>query len=187
MTVFHFGTELNAVLLTIALVAGVAELASPQERKRKEVRADSYEVYSAVLAQHYGTWFKQKEPVLILPHTVLEPQGHQGCGSQTEQSTVVRRLLDKLLAEKEQFQIAPKLQLPGKYRILTTKAEIRENAEPGVVFLSSVEFSEDRSKAMMLVGHNCGGLCGDGHVWILDKGKDGWRMSKDQLNCGWIK
>jgi hypothetical protein len=155
-------------------------------QEREEVSADSYDVYSAVLAQHHGSWFKQKELVLISSHTVLEPQHHQGCRAQGEQSPVVRGLLDKLLAEKQEFRIAAKLRLPGPYKILTGKSDIRTNHEPGLVFLSAVEFSDDRSKAIVLVGHICGGLCGGGYVWILDKRNGSWHISNDRLNCGWI-
>jgi hypothetical protein len=83
---------------------------------RKEVTTESYEVYSAVLAQHYGSWFKRKDPVLIFSETALEPQGHQGanCGERTTKVKVVEDLLEKLLSEKEKFQIFPKLRLPGK-------------------------------------------------------------------------
>jgi len=172
--------KLSLVLLSLIYLVGAAA------QERREVSADSYDVYSAVLTLHHGSWFNQKEPVLISSHTVLEPQHHQGCPAQGEQSAVVRNLLDKLLAEKQEFRIAAKLRLPGPYNILTGKADIRTNQEPGLVFLSAVEFSEDRSKAMVLVGHVCGGLCGGGYVWILDKRNGSWRISNDHLNCGWI-
>ena len=181
-------TTIRSILLLVALVAGNAQSSfSGQDRDRKEVSTDSYAVYSAILTQHYGSWFRQKEPILVLPYTVLEPQGHQGCRTQAQQSAVVQDLLRMLLAEKEQFRIAAKFRLPGPYKVLTGKAEIRENHEPGAVFLSAVGFSRDSSKAIVLVGHNCGGLCGDGYVWILDKRKGNWHMTHDQLNCGWVK
>lgn len=176
----------TAFLMLWITIAGLA--LAQQRGARKEVATESYEVYSAVLAQHYGSWFKGKDPVLIFSETAFEPQHHRGanCGQRTTKVKVVQDLLEKLLSEKEKFQIFPKLQLSGKYRILKGKAQIRENHEPGVVFLSNVEFSPDGSKALVLVGNNCGGLCGHGLVWALDKRSDGWHLAKDQLNCGWI-
>ena len=174
---------LIAVLCVVAVVGVVAQ-------DRKEVDAESYDVYSAVLTRHYKSWFMQKEPVLIIAHTVLEPQGHTGsaqCRGQEGQDADDQELLDKLVAEKLEFRIEGKLRLPGPYKMLKGKAGIRENQEPGVVFLSAVEFSTDRSKAMVLVGHNCGGLCGDGIVRTLVKRGDGWHLANNQLNCGWIK
>ncbi len=174
--------KLSLAFVLLVCIAGAAE-------ERKEVAADSYDVYSAVLTQHYRSWFKQNDPVLIAQHTVLEPQGHGGggCRAQAERNAIVRGLLDRLLAEKQEFGIAAKLRLPGPYKISTGKARIREYHEPGIVFFSAVQFSEDRSKAMVLVGHSCGSLCGDGQVWILDKRDGGWHLSNDQLNCGWIR
>jgi len=153
-----------------------------------EVSPDAYEVYSAVLTQHYGSWFKQKTPRLIFAQTVLEPQGHSGggCRAQAEKNPIVLDLLDKLLSEKQEFRVEGKLRLPGPYKMVTGRLRTPENEEPGVFFLSMVEFSEDRSKAMVLVGRNCGALCGGGYVWILHKSNGSWRMAQDQLNCGWI-
>jgi hypothetical protein len=168
----------------ILLLITCAVNASGQERK--EVNADSYDVYSAVLGQQYGAWFKQREPVLIAAHTVLEPQHHQGCPAQGEQSVVVRQLLDKLLAERQEFRVAAKLRLPGPYKIFSGKTEIPENHEPGLVFLSAVEFSEDRSKAIVLIGHRCGGLCGGGYITVMEKRNGGWHKANAQINCGWI-
>jgi hypothetical protein len=177
-------------LAIIGLSIATAGVAREQEFKpRQEVSAESYEVYSAILSQQYASWFKGKDPVLIYPYTALEPQGHPGvnCRERAGSVKVVLDLLDQLFSEREGFQISAKLRLPGKYQILKGKTQSPENEEPGIVFLSNVEFSPDRSKAMVLVGHNCGGLCGTGFVWILDKHGDRWSLAKDQLNCGWIK
>jgi hypothetical protein len=67
--------QVAIVALWIA-TAGVAVGQEPEARR--EVAAESYEVYSAMLTQHYGSWFKGKDPVLIHSYTALELQGHQG-------------------------------------------------------------------------------------------------------------
>jgi hypothetical protein len=178
------GWKWAIVVLSIATI-GVGQQSKPKE----EVTAESYEVYSAVLTQHYGSWFKGKDPVLISSSTALEPQGHQGanCRERAKGLETVRDLVEQLLSEKERFLVSPKLQLPGDYHMVKGKSQIREDQQPGVVFLSKVEFSPDRSKAVVLVGHSCGRLCGDGLVWILEKHDDSWVLAKDQLNCGWIR
>lgn len=156
-------------------------------QERAAVTADSYQVYSAVLTQQYGSWFKDNHPVLIIPHTVLEPQGHPGyesCRASVEQDLL--KVFDKLAAETREFRIETRLELPGPYKMLMGKTIIRENKEPGVVFLSAVEFSKDRSKALVLVGHSCAGLCGGGSVRSLEKRPDGWHLTNNQPNCGWI-
>jgi hypothetical protein len=183
--------ELNACLTSSVLVVGcfigMARIAIAQEKQ--EVTAESYQVYSAVLTQQFGSWFKGEEPVVIMPHTVLEPQGHEGyqsCHAEVAKDAALVKLLDKLVAKTQEFRIAPKLQLPGPYKMLKGNANIRANKEPGIVFLSAVEFSKDHSKALVLVGHSCGGLCGGGSVRSLEKRCEGWYLSKKQPNCGWI-
>jgi hypothetical protein len=178
----------QAILRSLAV--GLMGVAVGQKTKpTQEVEPEAYAVYSAILTQHYASWFKGKDPVLISSYTRLEPQGHQGsnCRERAKDKKTVQDLLEQLLSEKESFQISPKLRVPGKYQMVRRSAQVRENQEPGLVFFSNVEFSPDRSKAMILVGHNCGGLCGNGFVWILDKHGGRWSLAKDQLNCGWIK
>ena len=174
-----FSPMLLMLLVAISCVA----------QKRKEVSSDSYDVYSAVLTQHYASWFKQKEPVQILSHTVLEPQGHSdgGCRARVEKDPTRLELLEQLLSENQQLRIADKLRLPGRYKMFTGKLRGPEDREVGIVSFSAVEFSRDRSKAMVLVAHDCGPLCGTGYVWILSKVDHGWAMDREQLNCGWVR
>ena len=119
----------------VGLWIGATSVALGQESKsRKEFAAESYEIYSAVFSQHYGSWFKGKDPVVIYPYTVLEPQGHQGgnCRERAKDVKVVQDLLEQLISEKEEFHISPKLRLPGKYQMAKGRAQIRGHQEPGM-------------------------------------------------------
>lgn len=40
----------------------------------------------------------------------------------------------------------------------------------------SIEVSEDRSRAMVIVARHCGALCGDGHVFVLEKTGATWTV-----------
>lgn len=175
--------KLIRLLIVILLVATAA--AQP----RKRLSPDSYDVYSAILSQHYGSWFEDGRPIVIFSQTVLEPQGHAGggCTAQAKNNPTIRKLVEKLLSEKQKFEIERNLRVPGPYKLVKSDAQIRRNEERGVLSLSTVEFSDDHSEAMVLVARDCGGLCGDGHVWILDRGSQGWKLAEDQLNCGWIR
>src|SRR5579864_416222 len=97
----------------------IACVATCNAQERKEVTADAYDVYSAVLTQQYGSWFKQPRSVLVLSRTVLEPQGHSGgdCRAQAEKDPIARKLFDKLLSENQQLRIEPRFRLPGPYKI----------------------------------------------------------------------
>jgi hypothetical protein len=180
----------NLRALRSAVLAGaVASLASSglngQEKTTAEVSGEAYAVYSTVLSEEYGSWFKGKGSVAIIPHTVLEPQGHpsyESCQQEFVKDDVWRSLFDKMTAEKAKFRIEARLRLPGKYKMQAAKG-----GESAVLFfLSAVEFSPDGSKAMVLAAHHCGALCGGGLVRELVKTKGSWHMIKDQPNCGWI-
>jgi len=179
---------LTVFALFLTLLAAMRQKSVAQEQ-REEVSTDSYDVYSAVLTRQYGPWFKRNEPVLIVPHTVLVPQGRAGqvhCTSQIDLDPLSRELFLRLISEKQELRIESKLRVPGTYKMLEGKANFRENDELGVVVLSTVEFSKDPSKAMVFVGNRCGDLCGDGIVLTLEKRSDWWHVTKDQLNCGWM-
>jgi len=177
-------------MISVALGASATGGAVAQLSERTEVSKDSYDVYSALLTQHYGSWFKWQQ-VLISASTVLESQGHPGsvagCRQQVAQRTVVRDLFAKLVSEKQQFWIAAKLQVPGQYKMFESKRATLENGESSVFFLSPVEFSDDGSRAVVFAARDCGALCGEGHLWILDKHSNHWQLVSEQANCGWIR
>jgi len=101
---------------------------------KNEVSDEAYAVYSAVLDEQYGSWFKGKNGAVIVPHTVLEPQGHPGykaCRQTLGQVELWQGLFDKMVNEKEEFRIEPRLTLPGKYAM-----QARQESEGSVVFFS---------------------------------------------------
>jgi hypothetical protein len=107
-----------------------------------QVSLEAYDIYSAVLTQHYGSSFKQKAPVSIFSSTVLEPQGHSGgsCRAQAQKNPIGLSLLDKLLSEKQELRIDEKLRLPGPYKMVKGKLQSRENEEPGIFFCQRLNF-----------------------------------------------
>jgi hypothetical protein len=61
--------------------------------------------------------------------------------------------------------------------MLKGKRMIRQNKEPGVMYLSAVEFSNDHSRVVVLVGHSCGDYAEVGHCTHWKNGVMGgmWR------------
>jgi hypothetical protein len=54
----------------------------------------------------------------------------------------------------------------------------------GYLQLSAVGFNEDRSRAAVYVGHHCGGLCGGGRIYFVERRGERWQPSP--LNrCMW--
>ena len=52
--------------------------------------------------------------------------------------------------------------------------------------VSAVGFDSARSRAMVYMAHHCGGLCGGGRHYVLEKIDGVWREAKlDLLQCRW--
>lgn len=47
----------------------------------------------------------------------------------------------------------------------------------GMLRMSLAVVNEDRSKALIYFEHACGGLCGTGHLYLLDRTQSGWRKA----------
>lgn len=49
----------------------------------------------------------------------------------------------------------------------------------GIVGLSHVVFTEDRKTALVYVDFWCGGLCGEGSLYLYEKSDEGWKRVSD--------
>ena len=167
----------------------VSSLPNATAQQRKEVSTDSYDVYSAVLSQQYGSWFKQKAPVLILPHTVLEPQGHSGgnCPIQAQRKATVKELLDKLLLEKHELRIGQRLRVPGPYNLVKGRIQNRETMDRACSLYQQSNFQKTAPKQWYWLHATAARCAGRVPFGLLGKSSNGWHMAKDQLNCGWIR
>lgn len=47
---------------------------------------------------------------------------------------------------------------------------------PGFMNISRIGFNSDRTQAFLYVGFVCGGLCGEGHIFLLVKDNDVWKI-----------
>jgi hypothetical protein len=163
----------------------------PKASATRTVGSESYDVYSALLTQHYRGWFRQNRVVKIAAYTTVPSHGPGGnliaqCASEAE-NEIDRELIKQLSSDQATPQKPEaKLTVPGRYTIVDGKADFQEGTEPGIVWLSSVAFSKDRRHAMVWVRNFCGGLCGSGMMWKLDLTVQGWRVVGSIRNCGFI-
>ena len=153
------------------------------------IESDSYAVYSALLTQQYRVWFRKNKSVQIAARTIPPDRSHGDylarCSADANDETD-RQLIQRLLSQVDQKgKLEAKLNLPGQYVLVEGKPSIQEGVEPGIVTLSSVVFSADAKRAFVWVGNSCGGLCGTGLMWRLDKTAQGWRPSPVH-GCGFI-
>ena len=179
------------VLLTNPFAFDASEPQTEKTTQPKKASSESYEVYSALLTQHYREWFRKKAVVKIAAYTTVPshgPGGHliEQCASEADNDTD-RDLIKQLSADQIPRQmLEAKLDVPGRYMIVTGKPQIDENIEPGIVWLSPVAFSKDRRHAMVWVRNFCGGLCGSGMMWKVNLTDHGWRVAGNVKKCGFI-
>jgi hypothetical protein len=188
---------MSIFILLVSLSAFTAS--EPQAEKTKPSKkastvslgSDSYDVYSALLTQHYRGWFRKDAVVKIAAYTTVPshgPGGHliEQCASEAENDTD-RDLMKQLSSDQSPRQkLEAKLHVSGRYTIVAGKADLQESTEPGIVWLSPVAFSKDRRHAMVWVRNYCGGLCGSGMMWKLDLTDHGWHVAGFVRNCGFI-
>jgi hypothetical protein len=57
----------------------------------------------------------------------------------------------------------------------------------GILQLSAVGFDRARARAMVYMAHDCGGLCGGGQHYLLEKVDGAWRSAEipDLVQCVW--
>lgn len=155
------------------------------------VTSESYEVYSALLTQHYRRWFRKNKVVKIAAYTTVPSHGPgdnlAGRCMSGANNDIERDLIQQLSSNRGPRQkLEAKLNVPGRYTIVAGKTDFQEGNEPGIVWLSPVAFSQDRRRAMVWVRNFCGGLCGSGMMWKVDLTVHGWQVAGSIRNCGFI-
>ena len=57
----------------------------------------------------------------------------------------------------------------------------------GFIRFSAVGFNREKTKAILYMGWHCGGLCGDGHNYTLERKNGKWvQLSVNHKACGWV-
>jgi hypothetical protein len=163
----------------------------PSKVSATAVGSESYDVYSALLAQRYGFWFRQDRVVKIAAYTTVPSHGRGGnliaqCIAEAENESDRELIKHLSSAQSPPQRLEAKLIIPGRYTIVDGKPDFQEGTEPGIVWLSSVAFAKDQRHAMVWVRNFCGGLCGSGMMWKLDLTIHGWRVVGSIGNCGFI-
>jgi hypothetical protein len=180
-----------ATLLFAPSESRAQKIAPSNTASTASVGSDSYDVYSALLSQHYQGWFRKNAVVKIAAYTTKPSHGPgdnliEQCVSGADNDTD-RDLIRQLSSDPTPPQkLEAKLRVPGRYTIVAEKADFKEGTEPGIVWLSPVAFSKDRRHAMVWVRNFCGGLCGSGMMWKLDFTVHGWQVAGYVKNCGFI-
>jgi hypothetical protein len=182
--------SVTSIIASAQMVPSRGENKTPPEGSSKKlVEPESYAIYSTLLSQHYGEWFRKNKSVAISVYTAAPSHGPGSeliarCESGADNETD-RELIGYLWSSPSK-RLEAKLAVPGAYHLTEGKANVREGLEPGIIWLSPVAFSEDRRHAMVWLRNFCGGLCGSGMMWTLDSRDGDWKVGKSIPSCGFI-
>jgi hypothetical protein len=156
-----------------------------------EEQDDSYAIYSLLLRNEapkgVDTWARA-----IIGETqrgrltmCLRPEPHQ-------ESVYLPLIKDFERKNKVPFTLQSKFDLPV-FRLISrddVPKFLKENPRSGIALeVSAVGYNEDRSRALVYVGHYCGMLCGGGTFHLLAKHGGKWQIDSDFRGapfCAWV-
>jgi len=149
---------------------------------------DSFEIYSMLLrsemppAWNISAWniAEQTRTFPGLPrHNIRE------CllVSQEQESIYLPLFEDYLAKNQRKRTLERKFDLP-QYALVDFG---RASAGSVVFEVSAVGFNNDRTRALVYVGHHCGSLCGGGQYHLLVKKEGKWQIDREYhgLSCVW--
>jgi hypothetical protein len=137
-----------------------------------------YSVYSAWLNQY----FKEQPPRLLLAPQTFALPSHCDAKTQPGDSFLtesLRRLGEaRFPVHTERFKIA--------WAYEEWQGPSRTPAEPyRLIAFSRVAFNQNRTEALFAVDNVCGGLCGNGGIFLATR-KDGAWTFKRSNGCFWV-
>lgn len=201
----------SLVLLTILLFAGFApqEMQTPRAKSEPELYedAEAYNIYAVLLPQDWTSRVAKASCLAIeqqtnrFPH---EPSNSTCIVLNEESKKDWQEVIDDYL-KNNQFPrlLARKFPLEKPYELLTpaqvsavitgkkaedgwTALDMRCRNYGGLIELSAVGFNRAKDRAIVYMGHWCGGLCGGGTHYFLEKKNGKWaRANVAARKCFW--
>jgi len=174
---------------------------------------DSYEIYSILLRTEMSpnwkitAWAITQETRIFPSDGTQNGRGPAVCLQPPEdQRSIYLPLIEDYIAKnKKRLILKRKVDLPQFALVgpVETKAIVDRwllsTASSGEVLLfpfnatvifqvSAVGFNSDRTRALVYVGHSCGGLCGGGTYHLLIKKEGKWQVDREYRGrgCTWV-
>jgi len=199
-------------LLTTLLLACLA----PQEKQIPTAKPvpepydneEAYKVYAEVLPKEWVWTVAKASGLVIQQETTRFPNEppDRTCiklneASKSDWQEVIenyllnnqapRLLLPKIPIEKP-YELVPRSRIPFPYGSGNQQDEYwigitkRVGNYGGILSFSAVGFNRTRDKALVYMGHHCGGLCGGGTHYFLEKVDGKWKPGKvSAMVCFW--
>ena len=183
------------MLLSILLMS--AFLTAPSQPAPSNYdEAEAYEVYAVILSSEYR--FKNAKQFVIRRET----DSYQMClkPNQEFEERLGPAIAAYVELNKKEWLLQPKLRVDRLYQLVrkdrfkmifdqgSWEAYYAEYPESqGFIQFSAVGFNKDQTVAVVYIGYGCGGLCGAGQFYVLEKVNGKWKPFKwEGESCSWI-
>lgn len=193
---------LRYFLVAFILAASLCSAPAHREVQRVNVDTERYAVYSALLRE---TFNDKKIALLVIAEKTDEDFNEDDTGKRWDYiraglAPVSQETIDDFKKNNAQPSVlSNKFTVPTKV-VLVAKNEIdRFFAEgggwwpafyqqypdsPGLITLSNVGFNPEKNQAILYIGYQCDGLCGQGHYVLMVKANGNWKVEKRVMT--WI-
>jgi hypothetical protein len=195
------------------LILSQSALFAQTDKLPKYEDATAYEVYSAILTYPEATQLSKSNKLVIRRETLRNfgafldnDEPSKICLRPDDESakTIGTALDDFVKVNKTKWQLQEKFRLEIPYKLVdsatiisiinpfTEKEDWKEFYKlypdsNGFVDLSAVGFNADKTVAVVSKGRWCGGLCGEGEYYVLQKKEGKWIPLKWQgEGCSWV-
>lgn len=181
------------IAMTIRSPTSQPPVPPSQQRRATELNLsageekDSYEIYSMLLRTEMPpewkvtAWAINQETQTFPVYAASYSDHFRRCLQEDQDSTYLTAIQDYAAKNKKRFVLERKFSLP-QYELIGP----RTNA-PLIFTVSAVGFDPERTRAVVYVGHNCGGLCGGGQYHFLAKTNEQWRVDHEHGSpCSWV-
>jgi hypothetical protein len=193
---------LAATVLLFALFASDAALSGRAVLPGQAEVSDEYLVWDAVIGDVFadsktaqtGTDKIRVKQIVIKDRTVAYPRqglsSDQNLGTMLAPSLHPEMFADYRAKNQQPATLTRQFELKVDYAMLNvlenqlkSKPILVGNGMNGsyIVGLSQVGFNKAHSEALVYMDYVCGGLCGEGIAFFLEKENDAWKVSKRSM------
>ena len=179
------------------IVFFIALFITPQSAPQVYEEAAAYEVYAAILPTEWPITVSHAKQLVIRRETraykiCLKPE-------KEFEGKVGPAISDYVEQNKREWWLQPKVSIELPYQFLqaasVSKLLVHGQWDEyyrlypesgGLIELSAVGFNQDRTVAVVYMGHMCGQLCGGGTFHVLEKVDGRWQPLKwNGSSCSW--
>jgi hypothetical protein len=169
--------------------------AKKEEQPEAYTDPDAYEVYSAILPR---AWYAQEVKLLVIRSAT---EGYKSClvPEKESQALVGPAISDYVKKNEKAWQLQPLFNLELRYQLITADESLstiergtwqrffQEHPNSGGwIELSAVGFNDEKTVAVVYMGHRCPMMCGGGNFYVLQKKGGKWLpLSWKGTSCSW--